>query len=102
MPVIIFNDKLNDQKISVAFNCKYSKDSLMIKGGNHFECGTYKAKIKEAIKNFDEDLLEEYKSKNNDIACLAILNYFVDKIPDLYSIKFEDNSEESIYYADEL
>ncbi len=102
MPMIIFKDKLNDQKISIAFNCEYDDNTLKIEDGNHFDFGNYKTKIKEAISNFDGELFEDYKAHNNDVACLAILDYFTDKIPDLYSIKFEDDSEESIYYADEL
>ena len=102
MPMIIFKDKLNDQNISLAFNCEYDDNTLKIEDGSHFDCGTFKTKIKEAISNFNGDLFEEYKKNNNDIACLAILNYLTDKIPDLYSIKFEDKSEESIYYKDEL
>lgn len=102
MPMIVFKDKLNDQNVDIAFDCKYSKGSLIVKSGEDFDCGTYKTKIKEAISDFNNELFEDYKAHNNDIACLAILNYFTDKIPELYSIKFEDNSEESIYYKDEL
>lgn len=100
--MIIFKDKLNDQNIDLAFDLKYNKDSLVFKNNKSFDFKTYKDKIQNTIKKFDNELFKKYKSKNNDIACLAILNYFTDEIPELYSIKFEDNSEESIYYKDEL
>ncbi|MFA6777855.1 MAG: hypothetical protein WCR80_05440 [Bacilli bacterium] len=40
--------------------------------------------------------------KNNNIYYLAVLNYFINEIPSLYSIKFESDTSESIFYADEL
>lgn len=103
MPIIVFKDKLNDQKIDIAFNCEYEDGSLVLESSEeHFDCGTYKTKIKEAIDNFSDELFEDYKAHNDDIACLAILDYFTDKIPDIYSIKFIDDEEESVYYTDEL
>ena len=33
---------------------------------------------------------------------MALLNYFNDNIPGLYSIKFESKNGDSIYYVNEL
>jgi len=44
----------------------------------------------------------EYVCKNGGVLCMEILNYFYDNIPQLYSIKFEAKSGDSIFYASEL
>ena len=109
MPIICFKNKLNIndyiEEISFAFVCNYD-DNYHLKLQNHnpnyFDCGDFRIKIENAIKELDYNILKEYDNKNNDIRYLAILDYFHDKIPELYSLKFISESGDSIYYVSEL
>lgn len=109
MPVIIYKQRLKhkdvEENISIAFDCKYSEEGgLKLKNFNpdYFDCGDFGIKIEEAIKKFNEDIFEEYKKRNKGIYCLAIVNYLIDEIPGIYSVKFEGKNDETIYYADEI
>ena len=54
-----------------------------------------------SIKNFDENTYQEYLDKHN-IIFIALAKYFSDKIPNIFSIKFEDKNQKCILYADEI
>ena len=107
MPVICYKNKIKInqyvENISIAFICEYDiNNHLKIKNSNnYFDSGDYRIKIEDLIKKLNIDILEEYDSKNNGIRYLAILNYFLDNIPDIYSIKFESEDGDSIYYKEE-
>ena len=109
MPIICYKNKLKidnyEEKISIAFNCKYDNNNhLKLKNyiPNYFDSGDFRTKIEEAINKLNSNMLKEYKKRNNDILYLSIVNYFIDEIPSIYSIKFESEDSESIYYTDEL
>jgi hypothetical protein len=109
MPIIAFKEKLKhglgEENICIAFNCEYDlRGRLQLKDYHlsQFDSGDFKICIEAAIKKLNANIVKEYEEKNNGIYCLAILNYFVDEIPSIYSIKFESDSSTSIFYADEL
>lgn len=109
MPIIAFKEKLKhglkEENICIAFNCEYNPEGcLQLKDyqPNQFDFGDFEIYIKAAIKKLNPNVVKKYEEKNNGIYCLAILNYFVDEIPGIYSIKFESDSSTSIFYADEL
>ena len=77
MPVIAFKKKFKGYDVSFAFNTCYNN-----------EC---KLKIKNS----------EYLDKHN-IIFIALAKYFSDKIPNIFSIKFEDKNQKCILYADEI
>ena len=52
---------------------------------------------KKNVLNKSTHYLSEYK-----ITFIALTKYFMDKIPDIFSIKYENNNENSIFYADEI
>lgn len=97
--------KINDyeETISFSFNCVYNNDyHLKLKDfiPYYFDSGDFR--IKDAIINLNYKLLMDYERKNGDVYFLGVLNYFYDNIPELYSIKFESNSNDSIYYVSDL
>lgn len=109
MPIICFREKIKikgyEETISFAFNCVYDDNyHLELKDyvPNYFDCGDFRIKIEDAISNLTYDLLMEYDRKNAGVLYMGILNYFYDTIPGLYSIKFESNYGDSIYYVNEL
>lgn len=109
MPVLCYKHKIKideyEQKLSFAFNCTYDNEChLKLKDytPNYFDSGDFRIKIDESINKLNYDILLEYERKNKGVRYLALLNYFNDNIPGLYSIKFESESGESIYYVDEL
>ena len=106
MPILCYKKKLKindyEQTISFAFNCIYDDNyHLKLKDYNpdYFDSGDFDIKIDEALKKLDYDLILKYDQKNNDVRFMALLDYFNDNIPGLYSIKFESISRESIYYV---
>lgn len=109
MPIICFKQKLKinnyEEIMSFAFNCVYD-DYYHLKlkdhNPNYFDSGDYRIKIDEAINNLNINILSKYDKKNNGIRFMALLNYFYDTIPGLYSIKFESKYGDSIYYVSEL
>lgn len=109
MPILCFREKLKikdyEETISFAFNCVYNNDyHLKVKDSipNYFDSGDFRIKIKDAITNLNYKLLSDYERKNGDVYFLGVLNYFYDNIPELYSIKFESKSGDSIYYVSDL
>ena len=109
MPVLCFKKKVKINNcfeiISFAFNCIYDNNyclKLNDCSSNNFDSGDFRVKIDETIKNLNGEILLEYERKNNGVWHMALLNYFYDNIPGLYSIKFESESGDSIYYVSEL
>lgn len=109
MPIITYKNKLKfknyEQNICISFDCIYDKNNhLCIKDykPSYFDSGDFRIKTDEAIKNFSNKTLEKYEKKNNGVFFLAILNYFLDEIPSIYSIKFESDTSEDIYYPSDL
>lgn len=109
MPIICFREKIKvdsfEETLSFAFNCVYDDNyHLKLKDyvPNHFDSGDFRNKIEDAINKLTYDLLMEYDRKNGGVLCMGILNYFYDNIPELYSIKFEAKSGDSIFYVSEL
>ena len=105
MPVIIYKTRINGDELDIAFDCKYNKNNaLKLKNHkpNYFDSGDFRIKVEEASKKLNENILNEYIDKNHGVYCLAILNYFLDEIPSIYSIKFKHCESESIYYSSEL
>ena len=109
MPIICFKNKIKinnyEQSISFAFNCIYDDNyHLKLKDyiPNYFDSGDFRIKIENTIKNLNHNILKEYDKKNNGVLYMALLNYFYDNIPELYSLRFESKYGESIYYVNEL
>lgn len=109
MPIICYKNKLKidnyEEKISIAFNCEYDNDNHLVLKNYipiYFDCGDFRTKIENAIKKLNKKILNEYDKKNKGVLYLGILNYFLDEIPSIYSIKFESEDGDSIYYADEI
>lgn len=109
MPIIAYKTEINvkgyAENICVAFNCEYDQNKLLkLKDyePNNFDSGDFRIKIGEISEKLSQDVLKQYENKNDGVRFLAILNYFIDNIPSLYSIKFESNSGISIYYASEI
>ena len=105
MPVIIYKQKLKDEDLYFAFDCAYHENgSLYLKNiePKYFDSGDFYLKIKNAVNNFNNEILEKYMKSNNGVYYLAILNYFLDEIPSIYSIKFVSEKSESIYYPSDL
>lgn len=109
MPILCFKDKIQlkeyEETVSFAFNCVYDDNyHLKLKdyNPNNFDSGDFRIKINDAISKLNTDLLIEYEYKNGGVRLMALLNYFYDRIPELYSIKFESESGDSIYYVNEL
>ena len=109
MPIICFKNriKINDyeESISFAFNCVYDKNyHLKLKDfiPNYFDSGDFRIKIDDVINKLNYDVLKEYECKNNGVLHMALLNYFFDNLPELYSLKFESEYGDSIYYVNEL
>ena len=108
MPILCFRNKIKvndyEETISFAFNCYYDNDNhLKIKDlDEHFDSGDMRIKINEVINKLTYETLMEYDKKNKGVLHLALLNYFYDNIPELYSMKIESNSGDSIYYIDDL
>ena len=109
MPIICFKKKVevNDYKesISFAFNCIYDENyhlKLEDYMPGNFDCGDFRIKIDDAVNKLNYDTLMEYERKNGGVLFLAFLNYFHDNIPELYSLKFESENGDSIYYVAEL
>lgn len=109
MPIICFREKIKikdyEETISLAFNCVYDDNfHLELKDyvPNYFDCGDFRIKIEDTISKLTYELLMEYDCKNGGVLYMGILNYFYDNIPQLYSIKFESKTGDSIFYTSEL
>lgn len=109
MPIICFTKDLviddYKEKVSYAFNCIYDDDyHLKLKDYtlNYFDSGDFNIKIEESISKLNKEVLKQYDERNSGILYMSLLNYFYDTIPGLYSIKFESESGDSIYYVSEL
>ena len=108
MPVIIYKKDLEvlGQRLCFAFDCEYDKNNCFLKlkncTPNYFDSGDFGIKIEEAINELNEEKINFYSEKNNGVLYLGILDYFVERIPGLYSIKFESKNDDSIYYSNEL
>ena len=87
MPVIAFKKKLKGYDVSFAFNTCYNNE--------------FKLKIKNSDVYFDEKTYQEYLDKHN-IIFIALAKYFINKIPNIFSIKFEDKNQKCILYASEI
>lgn len=101
MPIIAYKEKLKDLKVSFAFNTCYCKEyKLKIKNSDicFYE---EKSIIKDTIKNFNENEFNMYID-NFKIYYVALSKYFIDKIPNIFSIKFEKKNEICTFYADEI
>jgi len=101
------NIKVNqyEETISFAFNCIYDNNyHLKLKdcNSNNFDSGDFRTKLDDAISKLNSSIINNYIQKNNGVQYLGLLNYFCDEVHGLYSIKFESENGDSIYYADEL
>ncbi len=102
MPIIVYKNKFKDYELSFAFNLEYIKGyKLKNKDYNELFSENIKNIINESIENFNEDIYQNYLSEYK-ITFIALTKYFMDKIPDIFSIKYENNNENSIFYADEI
>ena len=79
MPVIAYKNRLLGYNISFAFNTTYTKD--------------FKLKNKSSA---------EYLTTNYNVELLALSKYFLDKIPNIFSISYETKYEKCIFYASEI
>lgn len=109
MPIICFRKNLKidsyKEKISFAFNCIYNNEyHLKLKDciPNYFDSGDFDIKVEESINELTNEILRQYEKRNGGVLYMALLNYFYDTIPGLYSVKFESQSGDSIYYVTEL
>ena len=57
--------------------------------------------IKKVIKDFNEEEFNMYMT-NYNVELLALSKYFLDKIPNIFSIKYETKYEKCIFYASEI
>jgi len=105
MPVICIKSKIKieefEENISIAFICKQDSNYHLKVNNDYFDSGDYRIKIENLIKKLDKKILDEYNEKNKGVLYLALVNYFLDYIPNIYSIKFESEDGDSIYYAEE-
>lgn len=109
MPIICYKNKIKidnlELNVSFAFNCIYDNQyHLKLKDyePNYFDSGDFRIKIEKTINKLNYDVLKEYEQKNGGVLYMAFLNYFYDNIKELYSIKFESEDGDSIYYVNEL
>jgi len=109
LPIIVYKKEIQvddyKENIHIAFDCGYDEfGHLYLKNyePNYFDSGDFRLKIDETAKKFSKELLKKYDEKNNGVLYLAILNYFLDEIPSIYSIKFESFDGCSIYYRSDL
>jgi len=106
MPIIVYKKKIEInnrvENISIAFNTKQTEHGLVLKDfePNYFDSGDFRIKIDELCNNFKGDVLNKYLE--NKIYCLGIVRYFYDNMPCIFSIKFESENDETIYYKDDL
>ena len=109
MPILCFKKEIKidnyKENISLAFNCFYDNNyHLKLKNYNkyYFDSGDFRIKIENAINKLNYNILMEYDRKNSGVLYMAFLDYFYDNIPELYSLKFESEYGDSIYYVNEL
>ncbi len=108
MPILCFRNKIKvnnyEETLSFAFNCYYDNNyHLKFKDSNSsFDSGDMRIKIDDAIDKLTYEKLIEYDNKNKGVRYLALFKYFHDNIPELYSMKVESDSGDSIYYLDDL
>ena len=106
MPVVVYKKelKVHDEilNISIAFNTKQTNFGLELKDyePKYFDSGDFRIKIDELCNNFTGEVLDKYME--NPIYFMGIVKYFYDNLPSIFSIKFESNSSETIYYKDDL
>lgn len=101
MPIIAYKAKLLGYDISFAFNTTYTKDfKLKIKTSTEY-LTTEKDIINKVIKDFNEEEFNMYMT-NYNVELLALSKYFLDKIPNIFSIKYESKYEKCIFYASEI
>lgn len=101
MPVIAYKNRLLGYNISFAFNTTYTKDyKLKIKSSTEY-LTTEKDIINKVIKDFNEKEFDMYMT-NYNVELLALSKYFLDKIPNIFSINYETKYEKCIFYASEI
>ena len=108
MPVIVYKKKLevngNIENISIAFNTKQTESGLVLKDyePNYFDSGDFRIKIDELCNNFKGDILNKYLDEMLRDGLIDEVKYFYDNLPCIFSIKFESDNDETIYYKDDL
>lgn len=101
MPIIAYKAKLLGYDISFAFNTTYTKDfKLKIKTSDEY-LTSEKDIIKKVIKDFNEKEFDMYMT-NYNVELLALSKYFLDKIPNIFSISYETKYKKCIFYASEI
>lgn len=101
MPIIAYKNRLLGYNISFAFNTTYTKDyKLKIKSSTEY-LTSEKDIIKKVIKDFNEKEFDMYMT-NYNVELLALSKYFLDKIPNIFSISYETKYEKCIFYASEI
>ena len=101
MPVIAYKNRLLGYNISFAFNTTYTKDFKLKNRSSTEYLTTEKDIINKVIKNFDEKEFDMYMT-NYNVELLALSKYFLDKIPNIFSISYETKYEKCIFYSSEI
>ena len=88
MPVIAYKNRLLGYNISFAFNTTYTKDFKLKNKSSTEYLTTEKDIINKVIKNFNKKEFDMYMT-NYNVELLALSKYFLDKIPNIFSISYE-------------
>ena len=104
MPMIVFKNKYKDYDLFFGFNCEYDDNyTLKLKDiePNDFDIKDYRQKIENAINNLNDTTLKPYLNEIS-VYLVALYKYLLTSIPSIYSIKFNTDNNENIFYTDEI
>ena len=101
MPVIAYKNRLLGYNISFAFNTTYTKDFKLKNKSSTEYLTTEKDIINKVIKDFNEKEFDMYMT-NYNVELLALSKYFLDKIPNIFSISYETKYEKCIFLSSEI
>ena len=93
---------LSEDIFTINFKLEYDEfGHLKFQDGpnDYFDVGDFRILLDNVFAAFDEKKLKEY---DNGIYILSICKYIVDKVPNLYSIVYEENGMIDTYYKQEI
>ena len=108
MPIISYKNSFKNIEslkkciFTISFDLQYNKYGFLdFKNENnkYFDVGDYRILIEKVFEEFSEEIFTKY---DNGIYILSICKYLVDKIPNIYTITYEENNMVDIYYKDEI
>ena len=90
---------LSEDIFTINFKLEYDEFGHLKLENNYFDVGDFGRLLDNVFNQFDEFKLKEY---DNGIYILSICKYIVDKVPNLYSIIYEENGMIDTYYKQEI